>query len=111
MDEEDGSPATQTEGKHFRWTPHPDWMQTMVLLLCLFDFGFFNYYLFRFEIDKQNTISETLFTDAGYSIVLTITLYFRLLAVVLFLCRFKKKQHQAWQIAGYVGASLAAIGW
>lgn len=110
MEEEEEGQTTQREGKQFQWTPHPDWMQMVVLAVCVFDFVFFTYYLFRFELDKQNTISETLFTDAGYTIVLTTLLHSRLLAVALFLCRFKK-QHQAWQIAGFIGACLASIGW
>ncbi len=64
--------------KPFTWTPHPDTFQAVLLVLCVFDLTFFCYYLFNYELDRQHTISDTLFGDGEYRAVLTCLLACRL---------------------------------
>lgn len=97
-------------GRPFTWIPRPDGAQLTLLALCVFDLTFFCYYLFNYELDRQHTISDTLFGDGGYRAVLTCLLAARLLGVVLFLYRFRFK-HTVWEIVGYIGVFLAFFGW
>ena len=90
--------------------PPTDSMQRFLLLLCLFDLAFFCYYLFYFEIDKQDTISDTLLAVPHYAIILTTLLAMRALGGVLFLIRFRN-QHPRWEIAGFCGICMALAGW
>ena len=94
----------------FTWTPRPDNLQKGLLAICLFDLSFFSYYLFNFEMIKQSTISDTIFTDTGYKVVLTFLLASRLLGGGLFLLRFRFK-HRLWEWAGYAGMAAAFGGW
>lgn len=85
-------------------------MQKVLLALCAFDLAFFCYYLINFELDRQHTISDTLFTDVGYRTMLTVLLAFRMTGVCLFVARFRFK-HCGWEVTGYIGAALACVGW
>lgn len=90
--------------------PPTDNVQKFLLALCLFDLIFFCYYLFHYEIDKQNTISDTLMSVPQYAIILTILLATRALGGVLFLVRFRN-QYPSWEIAGFCGIFTALGGW
>ena len=90
--------------------PKTDRMQKALLALCLFDLVFFCYYLFNFEIRRQSTISDTLFTMPEYTVVLSVLLAIRMMWGALFVHRFRYK-HAGWEIAGYMGVSLALLGW
>jgi hypothetical protein len=94
----------------FSWTPHPDSMQKVLLALSVFDLFFFSYYLFNFEIARQSTISDTLFTDSGYKVVLTVLLACRLLGGAFFLYRFRFK-HCLWEWTGILGILVSFGGW
>ena len=89
---------------------HPDGLQWIFLGVCLFDMVFFTYYLFAYDLQDQHTISDSLFSHADYASILSITLTTRLLAVALFLLRYK---HEAWgwMVQGYSGVFLTALGW
>lgn len=87
-----------------------DTPQTVLMLLCAFDAGFFCYYLFTYSIHTQSTISETLFTRPEYTTVLSVMLGARLTGGLLFLLRFRYKWGQA-EIVGLVGILLTIIGW
>jgi hypothetical protein len=94
----------------FSWTPHTDWMQKVLLALCLFDLTFFCNYMIRYAISKESTISESLFSDVGYRVVLSVLLSLRLLAGAMFLFRFRFK-HKFWEISGYFWLCLTFAGW
>jgi hypothetical protein len=87
-----------------------DWMQLVLLAICVFDMVFFSYYLFTYELDMQNTISDTLFIRIEYVTVLTITLACRMLGAYFFLTQYRFL-HRAWMVAGYVGIFLTMAGW
>ena len=93
-----------------RGLPATDRMQKSILALCLFELVFFCYYLFRFELGKQSTISDTLFTMPEYTVVLILLLAIRMTCGALFVYRFRYK-HAGWEITGYIGVSLALLGW
>lgn len=90
--------------------PHLDWLQIALLLVCLFDAGFFIYYLSAFSALEQKTISDTLFEHNEYRIVLTVLLAFRLTGATLFLARFRFKSPEM-EFAGFAGIISALIGW
>ena len=100
-------PASQ---HRFTWVPHPDNAQKVLLAICVLDLAFFCYYLFEIEMEKQSTISDTLFTDGGYRTVLTVFLACRLAGVCMFLLRFRFK-HWGWEVTGYTGIVLTFLGW
>jgi hypothetical protein len=104
----DSQHARQAGG--FSWTPHPDSMQKVLLALSAFDLFFFSYYLFNFEIERESTISDTLFTDTGYQVVLTVLLACRLLGGAFFLYRFRFK-HCLWEWVGILGILVSFGGW
>ena len=87
-----------------------DWLQIVLILVCLFDMGFFLYYLFSYELALQNTISDSLFTRPEYATVLTVTLTVRLLGAVLFLMRYRYEAWD-WVVPGFVGVVLTLFGW
>lgn len=89
---------------------YPDGLQLWLLSLCLFELVFFSYYLFTYEIASQNTISDTLFQRAEYVIILTIALAFRGLGVCLYLMRYRYES-TGWVYAGFLGLSVALLGW
>ncbi len=66
---------------------HQDWLQLLLIGICMFDLIFFSYYLFSYELEQQNTISDSLFSHPGYATVLTFTLISRLLGAGLYLFR------------------------
>lgn len=100
-------PASQ---QRFTWVPHPDNAQKLLLALCVFDLAFFCYYLFEIELERQSTISDTLFTDGKYLAVLSVLLAFRMTGAALFIMRFRYK-HCGWEVTGYMGVALALLGW
>jgi len=103
------SPASKSLGR-FTWIPHPDNAQKVLLAICTFDLAFFCYYLFKIEMDQESTISDTLFADGGYRVMLTVLLACRLTGAALFFLRFRFK-HSAWEKTGYAGLALAFLGW
>ena len=94
----------------FSWTPHTDWMQKVLLALCLFDLTYFCNYMVQNAIGKKSTISESLFSDEGYRVVLSSLLGLRLAAGVMFLMRFRFK-HMFWEVSGYFWICTTFIGW
>lgn len=103
-------PDSQLKRLVFTWTPHPDGMQKTLLVLSAIDLFFFSYYLLNFEMTRESTISDTLFTDTGYKVVLSVFLSLRLLGGALFLYRFRFK-HWLWECLGYIGIIAALGGW
>lgn len=97
-------------GRPFSWIPQPDGPQLILLALCVFDLTFFCYYLFNYELDGQHTISDSLFGDGGYRVMLTCLLAARMTGVWLFLLRFKTK-NMPWEVTGYAGILLTLFGW
>ena len=89
---------------------HLDGSQLFFVGVCGFDIIFFTYYLLSYELDKQNTISDSLFTRPDYAIVLSIALFFRLLGVGLYLYRYQNLRVH-WVMVGYLGIFLTAAGW
>ena len=89
---------------------YPDSLQLFLLGVCAFDLIFFSCYLFIHELNSKSMISDTLFTTPAYAIVLTITLFTRLLGVALFLYRYGTVNTN-WVITGFFGVSLAMFGW
>lgn len=85
-------------------------MQKSLLVLSAIDFFFFSYYLFNFELSRESTISDTLFTDTGYKIVLSIFLGLRLMGGGFFLFRFRFR-HCFWEWAGFLGIITTFVGW
>jgi hypothetical protein len=90
---------------------HPDELQRLLLLVCVFDMIFFSYYLFTYEIKEQNTISDSLFSRVEYAITLSITLTIRMLGVALYLARYRNSREVCWIIQGFTGISLTLLGW
>jgi hypothetical protein len=90
---------------------HPDELQRLLLLVCVFDMFFFSYYLFMYEIKEQNTISDSLFSRVEYAITLSITLAIRLLGVALYLARYRNSREVCMIIQGFTGISLTLLGW
>lgn len=86
------------------------WLQPALLLLCLFELVFFAYYMLRFEIQTQSTISDTLFSTPEYAITLSLTLTIRLMGGALYLYRFRY-EYPKWEIIGYFGLVCALSGW
>ena len=89
---------------------YPDSLQLFLLAVCLFDLVFFSFYLFTYELAKQNTISDSLFQHPEYVIVLSITLAIRSLGVCLYLMRFRN-ENSGWVITGFVGLFVTLSGW
>ena len=89
---------------------HPDAHQLFFLGLCLFDLGFFMFYLFRYELNTQSMISDTLFSTPEYAIVLSITLGLRLLGAAMFVFRYRY-EFPVWEGVGYLGVCITAFGW
>ena len=93
---------------------HPDYLQYFLLALCVFDLGYFTYYMVAYNLESQHTISDSLFVSVEYAAVLTTTLSFRLLGVVLFFFKPENRREvdmTHWLIAGYTGVFLALFGW
>lgn len=99
----------QHQHKHHLHTA-PDYHQLFFLGVCLFDLGFFLFYLFAYELDTQSMISDTLFTTPEYAIVLSITLGIRLLGAAMFIYRFRDV-YPMWEYIGYIGICITAFGW
>jgi hypothetical protein len=89
---------------------YQDWLQLFLLAVCLFDLIFFSYYLFTYELAKQNTISDSLFEHHEYTIVLSITLAIRSTGVALYLLRYRNEAN-GWVIAGFAGITQTLFGW
>lgn len=89
---------------------YQDWLQLFLLAVCLFDLIFFSYYLFTYELAKQNTISDSLFEHQEYTIVLSITLAIRSTGVALYLLRYRNEAN-GWVIAGFAGITVTLFGW
>jgi hypothetical protein len=89
---------------------YPDRLQLFLIGVCLFDLIFFSYYLFTYEIARQNTISDSLFEHVEYAVILTVTLSVRCLGVVLYLCRFRNEA-PCWIIVGFTGVFVTLLGW
>ena len=68
---------------------HPDGLQYLLLGVCVFDMIFFSYYLFAFELQEKQTISDSLFTRVEYAAVLSITLTIRQTGAVMFFLRYR----------------------
>jgi hypothetical protein len=97
-----------THNKHTHL--YPDSLQLFLLGVCAFDLIFFSCYLFIHELNSKSMISDTLFTTPAYAIVLTITLFTRLLGVALFLYRYGKISTK-WVTTGFFGVFLTMFGW
>ena len=68
--------------------------------------------MFEFELSKQSTISDTLFSTPEYAAVLTVTLAMRLTGGVIYLLpRHSREREPEWEKTGYVGIILALAGW
>ena len=89
---------------------HPDGLQWAFLGVCVFDMVFVTYYLFAFDLRDQHTISDSLFSHADYASILSVTLTTRLLAVALFLLRYRNEAW-SWMVQGYSGIFLTGLGW
>lgn len=89
---------------------YPDGLQLFLLAVCLFDLVFFSFYLFTYELARQNTISDSLFQHPEYVIILSVTLAIRSLGVCLYLMRFRN-ENSGWVITGFVGLFTTLFGW
>jgi len=91
----------------------PDTLQLFLLGVCLFDLGFFSFYLFTHELQWQNTISDTLFDHPEYAAILTSSLAVRMLGIALYLSRFRYEGGPVygWLIAGFLGVFFTLFGW
>jgi hypothetical protein len=89
---------------------HIDGLQLFLVGVCGVDMIFFTCFLFAYELDKQNTISDSLFDRPDYLIVLSIALSLRLLGVAFFHLRYRNSS-TAWVIAGFCGLFLTLFGW
>ena len=90
-----------------------DWMpplQPVLLLICLCELVFFVYYMLAFELQRQSTISDTLFSTPEYAVTLSVALATRLLVGALYLWRFRY-EYPKWEIMGYLGLTSALSGW
>ena len=87
-----------------------DGAQTGVLGLCMVDAGFFLYYLLRFEVPDQSTISDSLFSDQGYMVIMAVLLAMRLAFGALFLQRFRQCWG-AWESLGIAGMCVTFGAW
>ena len=90
---------------------HPDGLQYLLLGVCVFDMIFFSYYLFAFELQEKQTISDSLFTRVEYAAVLSITLTIRLTGAAMFYVRYRFQKDRTWLVVGFVGIVLTFIGW
>jgi hypothetical protein len=89
---------------------HPDGLQITLLLLCAVDLVFFMYYMFMYNLEGKNTISDSLFTRPEYAVVLSCTLSARLAGVALYFIRYRNA-NCAWIVPGCMGIALAFAGW
>ena len=89
---------------------YPDKLQLFLLCVCVFDLIFFSCYLFIYELNSKSMISDTLFTTPAYAIVLTCTLFTRLLGAALFLYRYSTVD-TTWVITGFCGVFVTMFGW
>jgi hypothetical protein len=87
-----------------------DTLQAGLLLWCAVDASFFLYYLLRFEVPGQNTISDSLFSDGAYLVIMAVLLAVRLTFGVLFLMRFSNGWG-AWESLGIAGMCVTFLSW
>lgn len=87
-----------------------DTPQLFLLAVCVADMIFFTYYLFTYEVARQNTISDSLFEHGAYTVVLTVFLAIRLFAVALYLIRYRY-ENSSWVVAGFIGVLVTFFGW
>lgn len=87
-----------------------DWLQLLLLAICVGDLVFFTYYLFAYELARQNTISDSLFEHGAYTVILTTTLSIRMLGVVCYTFRFRN-ENTPWVVAGLAGVCITLAGW
>lgn len=91
---------------------YPDKLQAALLILCVVDLAYFSFYLFTYELQEQHTISDSLFTNPSYAVILSLTLSFRMLGVIFFLYQYRNESSaQKWWALGYVGVFLTLFGW
>ena len=100
-------PSTQHDGC---CTRRLDWAQAWLLLWCAVDASFFLYYLLRFEVPGQHTISDSLFADGAYIVIMAVLLAVRLTFGVLFLMRFSVGWG-AWESLGIAGMCVTFVAW
>lgn len=104
-------PASNKEAPKEPSTPaYYDWLQLVLLGVCVGDLIFFTYYLFAYEVARRNTISDSLFEHGAYTVILTTTLSIRMLGVVLYLYRYRN-ENSPWVIAGFFGVFITLAGW
>ena len=85
-------------------------LQPALLVICLCELAFFMYYMLTFELQRQTTISDTLFSTPEYAVTLSVALATRLLGGALYLWRFRY-EYPKWEIIGYFGLICALSGW
>lgn len=91
---------------------YPDKLQIALQALCVVELVYFSFYLFTYELQEQHTISDSLFTNPSYAVVLSVTLSFRMLGVVFFLYQYRHEPSaQKWWALGYVAVFLTLFGW
>ena len=90
--------------------PRLDWAQGFLVAVCLFELIFFLVYMFSYNMQHENTISDSLFNRPEYAIVLTICLSLRGLGVTLFLLRYRYSESM-WTTIGWVGLTVSLFGW
>jgi len=90
----------------------PDKLQAAILLLCAGDLAYFSFYLFAYELQEQHTISDSLFNDPSYAVILSVTLSFRMLGVVFFFYQYRHEQDAIqWWGPGFLAVFLTLFGW
>lgn len=87
-----------------------DGLQFFFLAVCVYELGFFMFYMFMYELSQQSTISDTLFSTPEYAVVLTLALSLRMLGGVMFLFRYRDV-FPVWEYAGFVGIFITLFGW
>jgi hypothetical protein len=85
-------------------------MQAFLLLVCTFEMGFFVFVFLDMNVHQQYMISDRIFETAYYKAILTITLAWRLLVVMMYVNRFRYKGAE-WYTVGWIGPCVAFPGW
>jgi len=87
-----------------------DGFQAIIILICLLELSNFTAFLFAFEINNMEMISDTLFDKKPYAILLDIFMTFRFVFGSMFFYRYRMESFRFF-IIGNIGIIIGLFGW
>ena len=87
-----------------------DGFQAIIILICLLELSNFVAFLFAFEVNNMDMISDTLFDKKPYAILLDIFMTFRFIFGAMYFYRFVRETLQLFVI-GNIGIIVGLFGW